>query len=116
MENMTIPDSWFESQEEYEKEMREFEETRRLSNQAFQGHLWCVILDSKYSKPELRKVNYFDEDKVYITEFFGGAQCSGTIARSKIIMFGTRKELVEKFNAYLEIHELVENVRKQYEN
>lgn len=112
---MYILESWIKSQEDYEKEMREFEENRCLHDQAFQGHLWCVILDSKYSKPELRKVNYFDDEKVYITEFFGGAECSGTIVRSKIIMFGTRKELVEKFNAYLEIHELVENVRKQYE-
>ena len=51
------------------------------------------------------------DETIGYTEYFCGAECTGSIARSKSIMYGTFQDLHKKLNDYKAIRDLIEKVK-----
>lgn len=82
-----------------------------------QDKLWVMCQTSKYGDPNIYKLNRWrsDGETIGYTEYFCGAECTGTIERSKVIMYGSRNDLCKKLEEYKQMCELIENAKSQYE-
>lgn len=55
-------------------------------------------------------------ETIIYTEYFCGAEYSGSIDRSKVIMYGSYQELTNKLNDYKEIHDKIEAIKAKFDN
>ena len=80
--------------------------------------LWVMCQTSKYVDPSIYKINRWrsDEETIGYTEYFCGAECTGSIDRSKAIMYGSFQELVDKLSAYKEMRDLIETAKEKFNN
>lgn len=109
MNNFGISHKEFDNWEDYPDQIYTEEELNLLWN----DKLWVMCQTSKYGDPNIYKINQWrsDEETIGYTEYFYGAECTGSIARSKSIMYGTFQDLHKKLNDYKAMRDLIEKVK-----
>lgn len=112
MDNYGISHKEFDNWEDYPDQIYTEEELNLLWN----DKLWVMCQTSKYGDPNIYKVNQWlsDEETIGYTEYFCGAECTGSIARSKSIMYGTFQDLHKKLNDYKAMRDLIETAKESY--
>lgn len=81
-----------------------------------QDKLWVMCQTSKYGDPSIYKINQWlsDEETIGYTKYFCGAECTGSIGRNKVIMYGSYQDLHKKLNEYKSMRDLIETVKESY--